>query len=491
MSRSTTWFAWSLAILSAGILFQAVHQAHAAADDAQGRVEIVVHEWGTFTVLQDDNGQQLGGLNVDDEPVPPFVYNLRRDLLTPAIASLYYSKGLPARLPFVAVRLETPVIYFYPVPGARPRPFDVEVSLHGGWLTEFFPQAEATAPGLDLKPNRLSVFRGDGPRFRPITADTIGKLAWRGLTLGGNRPVPTTTEKVWLAPRATKAVPVITRSGESEKYLFYRGVGNFSAPLTVRQTPSDGKLEIRGNFDEALASGEEANVSAVWLVHIRPDGRAAFRSVGPLTASADRNRVLATASSRFAEEDYRAENMNELKAKMHTALTAEGLFADEAHAMLATWERAYFKTHGLRLFFTVPQVWTDARMPLRISAPSRISRIMMGRIELVSPEQRVLLTKLASATISDRRWFDKAPDSPARRQLAAGRSDFGNLGAPIPADFQAYLDMGRFRNALVVAENRARPTPSLQKFIKLYQLDRFDPPVATPRPLRTAQRAPR
>jgi hypothetical protein len=34
---------------------------------------VIVHEWGTFTCLQDENGQAVGGINVDDEPVPQFV----------------------------------------------------------------------------------------------------------------------------------------------------------------------------------------------------------------------------------------------------------------------------------------------------------------------------------------------------------------------------------------------------------------------------------
>ena len=39
--------------------------------------KLVVHEWGTFTSLEDDRGQQLGGINIDDEPVPSFVHNWR------------------------------------------------------------------------------------------------------------------------------------------------------------------------------------------------------------------------------------------------------------------------------------------------------------------------------------------------------------------------------------------------------------------------------
>src|SRR5688500_17461216 len=39
------------------------------------RTKLTGHEWGTFTVLQDEEGQPLGGINTDDEPVPDFVHN--------------------------------------------------------------------------------------------------------------------------------------------------------------------------------------------------------------------------------------------------------------------------------------------------------------------------------------------------------------------------------------------------------------------------------
>ena len=36
---------------------------------------LVVHEWGTFTSLQDEAGRTLGSINTDDEPVPRFCHD--------------------------------------------------------------------------------------------------------------------------------------------------------------------------------------------------------------------------------------------------------------------------------------------------------------------------------------------------------------------------------------------------------------------------------
>src|SRR5688572_2350117 len=99
--------------------------------------KLVVHEWGTFTALQNERGEQLGGINIDDEPVPKFVHNLNPYVLQSSYALRgVFSKGAPQRHPYVNVRLETPVIYFYPPKSQRgPMQVDVDVLFRGGWLT--------------------------------------------------------------------------------------------------------------------------------------------------------------------------------------------------------------------------------------------------------------------------------------------------------------------------------------------------------------------
>jgi hypothetical protein len=80
---------------------------------APGR-ELVIHEWGTFTCLQDETGRAIAGVNTDDEPVPEFVHRIS-DLVERAsdLAPVYF-KGVPRSHRQVVMRLETPVVYFYP-----------------------------------------------------------------------------------------------------------------------------------------------------------------------------------------------------------------------------------------------------------------------------------------------------------------------------------------------------------------------------------------
>jgi hypothetical protein len=184
----------------------------------------------------------------------------------------------------------------------------------------------------------------------------------------------------------------------------------------------------------------------------------------------DTTSVLATTSSRFAQSEYSAGHLEDLRLKVHAALVADGLNDDEATAMLETWKRAYFQSPGLRLFFLVPRVWTDTVLPLQLSRPAEVTRVMMGRIELIGDEQRQSLKKLSTMPASDPGWVDKIGNSPNAQKFREGRSNFGDLGVKIPEDYQTYLDLGRFRNALVLAEQKARPTRQLDEFISRYQL---------------------
>jgi len=76
-----------------------------------------------------------------------------------------------------------------------------------------------------------------------------------------------------------------------------------------------------------------------------------------------------------------------LGASVTEALDATGLYHDEAIAMVSTWKRQWFKTPGLRVLYLAPQAWTDASIPLSIEpAPSEVTRVMMIRVEVITPE---------------------------------------------------------------------------------------------------------
>jgi len=403
---------------------------------AASQDRLVVHEWGTFTSLQDEQGSSIGGINTDDEPVPEFVHRISSWLVIPPTRALGgKGKGMPGCHPDVTMRLETPVIYFHPEPGWKPRPVDVHVALSQGWLTEYYPDAIFRAPGLDEKNAKRVVTNAPGARrdwaaFGHLPR-TAGELSWKGLTLGGKSEGPTTSENVWLAPRAVDAAAVKNSAGEAEKFLFYRGAAHLDGPISVAR--KGGTLEIHDQHGQIsmIDAPENLRIHAAWLVDVNAAGECAFRALGEIKWGVPHFR--ASTAAEFAKGDFRPENLAALKSGMREEIVREGLFPDEADALLNTWTVSYFKSPGLRLFYICPHCDIESVLRLDVPAANHVTRVMIGRIELVTPEQRALLAKLATD-----------PEEEQRRD---------------------YLALGRFRNALLLDEEKRRPSPALKEFI--------------------------
>lgn len=442
--------------------------ATARASPSIGSDHLAVHEWGTFTVLQDESGTAIRGVNTDDEPVPDFVHNLHQMLIQgPTQIPQVYSKGAPRSENDVYVRLETPVIYFYPPPGFNHK-VDVDVEFRGGWLTQYYPDAKVDAPGL-----------ADGQfEFGTLTDQTVGRLSWHNLRIGTDKPGPRTSDRVWSAPREVQASPVMAEGGEAEKYLFYRGVGHIKAPLRVIRSTDGSQLEIRAQFGWALP--HDYTMGPLWLVDVKPNGSCAIRYIQQITMPNSQNERGPQIPASFSDTDY-AQDLNHLRKAMHAALVRDGLYADEAEAMLNTWEVSYFKRPGLRLFYMVPRQWTDHYLPLRLSESADVQRVMVGRIELVTPEHRRLLADIARGPGSDPTWFFAALKAfnggrndiyreDWYKRLTEGKQSLQSLHIAIPRDYREYLELGRFRNALILDEQSRRPSDTLRKFIDTYEL---------------------
>ena len=111
--------------------------------------------------------------------------------------------------------------------------------------------------------------------------------------------------------------------------------------------------------------------------------------------------------------------------------------------------------------------------------PAEVDRVMVGRIELVTPRQRELLARIASAPIDDPARFREAVQAHVRQSretyqlcwdVVSGAAPLKDLGIPLPQAYQAYTELGRFRNAIVLDELANRPTDSLQRFVTINRL---------------------
>jgi hypothetical protein len=220
------------------------------------------------------------------------------------------------------------------------------------------------------------------------------------------------------------------------------------------------------------------------LVDIHDDGTMAFRRIDQTGATSP----LVVGPDTFAPAQYAATRRSALKAELLESLIADGLFQDEAEAMLATWEASYFHGVGLRLFFLAPHAWTDRVLPLAVSVPATITRVMVGRIDLLSTQQRAQLATIARSKTSTLTWWLDFLNSRVYAPTVAGKTVYrpggrelldrivsetgtlAHLGVAIPPDYAAYLALGRFRQALMFHALEEHPAPAVKKFAMIYGL---------------------
>jgi hypothetical protein len=75
---------------------------------------------------------------------------------------------------------------------------------------------------------------------------------------------------------------------------------------------------------------------------------------------------------------------------------------------------------------------------------------------------------------SESDWF-KNPNNLRRwNDVMRGRAPYRELGLPVPELYTAYLKLGRFRNALILDEQKRRPTPELKEYITKNLFDAYE-----------------
>jgi hypothetical protein len=325
--------------------------------------DFTLHEWGTFTSVSGSDAVLLPGLQAEEEPLPAFVYS--HEGMEP-----FSVKGWVRPLQNVTIKMETPVIYFY-----TSRPFEarVHVGFNGGSISQWFP---ARCGGETPPPApKMANFGSPGGDI-DFAKGYNGSIEWN---VQVQPPLPDDNASVfkpgatptWLYPRQTDSALVRTKGGEAEKFLFYRGLGNFSLPMKFT-LPSDDTLHIENT--------SSAPIPAMLIFnHPQYGDQVSFVLLNPLKGGETRTVQLPepVTSTNWQHEVY---------ATMRGALVQAGLFPKEADAMLQTWWLSYFERPGLRVFWIVPESFTRSVLPLTVEpSPSRQTRVLVGRSELLTP----------------------------------------------------------------------------------------------------------
>jgi hypothetical protein len=190
-----------------------------------------------------------------------------------------------------------------------------------------------------------------------------GEIAWPRVTVSPGAaaefPVSRNASRYYAA-RKVEAAPL--RVGEDqERFLFYRGIGNFALPLAARLT-GNGDVEIRNH---------STRLGGIILFEKRGD-KIGYRMQTALEA--EETAVIAPPS---LDGDTAL-----LRGDIERLLVEQGLYPAEARAMVETWRDSWLE-EGTRLLYIVPREAIDAELPLSIDpAPAELTRVFMGRMEL-------------------------------------------------------------------------------------------------------------
>jgi len=314
---------------------------------------LTAHEWGTFTSIASRDGQAVEWSPLTrSTDLPAFVEHFR---------NAGFKRGLRG-----TVRMETPVIYLY---DSREETVSVKVAFSKGVITEWYPHASRVEPAANLF---------DGTLYQP---HPDGSIAWDSVTLSPILRAVFPRENLdnhYYAARLTSSTPlrVKTPAGEQqEKFLFYRGVSTFSVPISAKLTTA-GKLLVENRSKEEIPNA---------ILFERRGQKVGYRIGGTMREDA------------ILDPPELTGTIDDLGRDLEGMLVAQGLYQDEAHAMVETWRDSWFE-EGSRLLYIVPAAFVDGVLPLSINpAPAQTVRVFVGRLEIVTPAtekavQRALVT---------------------------------------------------------------------------------------------------
>jgi RNA polymerase sigma factor (sigma-70 family) len=329
-----------------------------------GKDDLVVHEWGVFTVFNDAK-----------------YANVNRKAEWASLPSFFYRQFPKLRLRWVPAAWDKPVVYFY----ARPESLrlSVQVTFAEGAPVVWWP---AVADPVDDGGFRTTREPKRPNPFRSLTWDAwvgdrapdLRKFKFGPWVKAVEFPLPA---NCWLrearVPGASKLTVVGNIEGqpkpvfpgakdrpETELFLYYDGL--VPAPSYLRCEKVEEKalvLRNRARFD----------LARLFVVDRRARGVVRFAAVGgekPLKAGTAQRIEPAP----VAAADWPAVGVK----RVRRALLDAGLFAGEADALLKIWRERLFEADGVTVFHILPAAEYDRMLPLSVLPAPAVRPVRVG-----------------------------------------------------------------------------------------------------------------
>ena len=304
--------------------------------------DLAVHEWGTFTAIAGADGQTVKWIPFQGSiDLPGFVERLRTATPKP------FLRG--------TIRMETPVMYSY---SPRDLTVSVEVAFSRGVITEWYPHATRIQPQGPVLGSDLGNLKADG------------SIGWDEVEIAPNVSgdllrEPRENHYYYARDTSSSSVRVNTTAGQQqEKFLFYRGASAAALPHVAKLGPA-GKVYVKNLSQEQIPA---------MIFFERRGERVGYRFVRGIEDDA------------VFDAPELTNNVDSVTSDLEAALVDQGLYRDEAHAMIETWQNSWWEESS-RLIYIVPRGFIDKVLPLTISpAPEQLLRVFVGRLEIVTPE---------------------------------------------------------------------------------------------------------
>lgn len=394
--------------------------------------KLEVHEWGTFTMVSGSDGVALPWYVTQRSasPLPRFVQS------NPSVG------GKLGPLSPDLVRMETPVIYFYP---ERPMHVTVKAEFLQGRLTEWFPKPAEAREGATWRGELIAPDRSDAFAKIPRIEDEVGAHYAHAREVPDAWIFHPMEELSTPNVRSTNRPGAAPDSAAFEKFIFYRGAG--SALPALRVMPwKENEVLLFSEGENPAVTAFALQVSDLGVKWVKLPLLPAYQSRqgGPL-----RPHVEAAFNG---EPQAPAEAEAGLAEAMTQSLREAGLTSDEAKAMVATWRDLWFREKGTRVLAILPRPWVDSVLPLTITpAPHKLTRVFVGRFELFTGAREQSLLALLDH---------------AERPTTASVNQFNALG------------LGRFAYAALRRVEHLQSMRNAERFARLEEAAAVPPATA-------------